>query len=66
MNDDCDDNLLFGMDDIESYKRGEQPDGWFEARKNILVARCHAQNERLRKLLATAPSAVLARFKKPL
>lgn len=66
MNDDYDDDLLFGLDDIERYKRGEQPRGWFEAQKNILVARCHAQNERLKRFLATAPPATVERFNKPL
>lgn len=66
MNDDYDDDLLFGLDDIESYKRGEQPKGWFEARKNILLARCRAQQASLEKFLASAPPAVVARFNQPL
>lgn len=65
MNDDYDD-LLFGFDDIERYKRGEQPEGWFGERIDILLARCRAQQTRLGKLVASAPPAVVAGFNKPL
>jgi len=66
MNDDYDDDLLFGLDDIDLFKRGEQPEGWFEAQKDILVARCRAQNERLKEFLSTADPATVERFNKPL
>lgn len=66
MNDDYDDDLLLGLDDIESYKRGGRPKGWFEARKNILLARCRAQQASLEEFLASAPLAVVARFNRPL
>ena len=42
-----DDEQLFGVNDWELYKRGEQPKGWLEDRKNLLVARCRAQADKL-------------------
>jgi len=48
-----DDDLLFSVDDIAGWKRGERPDGWLEDRKNVLLARCHAQTAWLKKLLAS-------------
>lgn len=60
-----DDDLLFGYDDIERYKRGEQPEEWFGKRIDILLARCRAQQARLGKPVASAPTAVVARLNEP-
>lgn len=61
-----DDDLLFGVDDLERLKRGEQPDGWLEEQKDVLLARCHAQTARLKKLLASADPAMARRLNKRL
>lgn len=64
MNDD--DDLLFGVDDLERFKRGEQPDGWLDAQKAVLIARCQAQSAGLKKLLASADPATTHLLNKPL
>lgn len=64
MNDD--DDLLFGVDDLERFKRGEQPDGWLDAQKAVLIARSKAQSAGLRKLLASADPATASRLNEPL
>lgn len=64
MNDD--DDLLFGVDDLERLKRGEQPDGWLEAQKAVLIERLRAQKAMLEMLLASADPALAARLNKPL
>ena len=61
-----DDEQIFGVNDWERYKRGEQPKGWLEARKNLLVARCRAQSENLGEVLVSADAATVERFKEPL
>ena len=57
-----DNDLLFSIDDIEGWKRGERPDGWLEDRKNVLLARCHAQTARLKKLLASVNPETVRRL----
>ncbi len=61
-----DDDLLFGLDDLERWKRGDHPEDWLEQRKDLLVARCQAQTARLEQLLATANRALVARLNEPL
>lgn len=61
-----DDDLLFGVDDLERWKNGELPDPWFEDQKNVLVARCQVHVEQLKMLLATASPALAARLHKRL
>ena len=61
-----DDDLLFGVDDLERLKRGEQPDGWLDAQKSVLIARCRAQSADLEKLLASDDWDLVARLNKPL
>lgn len=59
-----DDDLLFSIDDIEGWKRGERPDGWLVDRKDVLLARCHAQTARLKGLLASADPETVRRLNK--
>ena len=61
-----DDDLLFGVDDLEGYNRGEQPEGWLSDQHDLLEARCRAQTAKLEKLLASAPPARVARFDEPI
>lgn len=61
-----DDDLLFGMDDLERLKRGEQPVGWLEDRKAVLLARCHAQLAEFQSLLISADPATARRLNKRL
>ena len=61
-----DDHLLFGLDDLERWKRGDHSEDWLEQRKDILVARCQDQSARLKQLLATANRSLVARLNKPL
>lgn len=61
-----DDDLLFGVDDLEGYNRGEQPEGWLSDQHDLLEARCRAQTAKLEKLLASAPPAIVARFDEPI
>lgn len=56
-----DDDFLFGLDDLERLKRGEQPDGWLDAQKVVLIERLRAQSAGLKKLLASADPALAAR-----
>lgn len=53
-----DDDLLFGLEEIEAWKRGERPDSWLQERKDVLVARCRAQSAALSDLLKTANQTV--------
>ena len=64
MNDD--DDLLFSTENIERWKRGEQPRGWLKHQAAILIARCHAQSAELKKLLASADPATASRLNEPL
>lgn len=61
-----DDELLFGLDDLEGWQRGCRPTEWLEERKNVLLARCQAQSAMLEKLLASTDRALVARLNKPL
>lgn len=61
-----DDDLLYGVDDLEDYKRGEQPEGWLADQHKLLEARCRAQTAKLRKLLFLATPALRERLNKPL
>lgn len=61
-----DNNLLFGIDDLERWKRGGRSETWLEQRKDVLLARCQVQSEGLEQLLASANRAVVARLNKPL
>lgn len=60
------DNLLFGIDDLEGWKRGDQPHDWLEQQKAVLLARCIAQSAGLKQLLASANQAVASRLNKSL
>lgn len=64
MNDD--DDLLFPVDDLERWKRGEQPEDWLDQQKDALLARCHAKSAQLRQLLASADPATARRLNKRL
>jgi len=61
-----DDDLLFGFDDLERWKRGDRSEDWLEQRKDVLLARCQAQSAGLKQLLASANRALVARLNKPL
>lgn len=60
------DELLFGVDDLGDWQRGERPKEWLEERKNVLLARCQAQSAMMEKLLASTDRALVARLNKPL
>ncbi len=60
------DDLLFGFDDLERWKRGDHSEDWLEQRKDILLARCQAQSAGLKQLLASADRALVERLNKPL
>lgn len=64
MNDD--DDLLFGVDDLERWKRRELPPEWLKGRKHILLARSRAQSEQFKKMLASADPATASRLNTPL
>lgn len=64
MNDD--DDLLFGVDDLERWKRGEQPEGWLDQQGAALLARCHAQLAEFQSLLISADPATARRLNKRL
>ena len=34
-----DDDMLFGLEDIEAWKRRMRPESWLQERKDVLVAR---------------------------
>lgn len=57
---------LYSSENIERWKRREQPPEWLEQQKNILTARCRAQSEELNKMLASADAATINRFNRPL
>jgi len=57
---------LFSLENIERWKRRELPLEWLEQEKNILLARCRAQSNRLSKMLASADIATNNRFNEPL
>lgn len=61
-----DDDLLFPVDDINRWKRRELPEGWLAHQKDVLLARCHAQTARLKKLLASADPETARRLNKRL
>lgn len=61
-----DDDLLFTVNDLDSYKRGEQPDSWLGDRHEVLATRCRAQKAKLEKLLASASPVLFDRLNKPL
>lgn len=45
-----DDDLLFSVDDLEGYKRGEQPEGWLAGQRDVLLARMRAQTSELKRV----------------
>ena len=52
------DDLLFGVDDLERLKRGEQPENWLTTRRDILLARLRATTAELNRLMsASAPTS---------
>lgn len=61
-----DDDMLFGLEDIEAWKRGERPESWLQERKEVLVARCRAQSAAFSKLLKSANQTVASRLNKEL
>jgi transposase len=61
-----DDDLLFGLDDLEGWQRGGRPERWLEERKDVLLARCQARSAMLEKLLASTDRALVARLNKRL
>ena len=61
-----DDDLLYGVDDLEDYKRGEQPEGWLADQHKLLETRCRAQTAKLKNLFALATPALIERLSKPL
>lgn len=60
------DDLLFGVEDIEALKRGERPESWLQERKDVLVTRCRAQSAALSDLLKTSNQTVASRLNEPL
>lgn len=60
------DDLLFGLDDLVGWQRGERPKEWLEERKNVLLARCQAQAARLNILLSSAHPPSVARLNRPI
>lgn len=61
-----DDDLLFGVDDLERWKRRELPPEWLKERKDILLARCQTQATMLKKLLASADRSMTEHIHRPL
>lgn len=61
-----DDDLLFGVDEIELMKRRMLPEGEIEDRTRGLIARFQAQSQQFNKLLASASPALALRLKKRL
>ncbi len=61
-----DDDLLFPVDELERWKRGDHSEDRLEQRKAILLARCQAQSDGLKQLLASANPALVSRINKPL
>lgn len=57
-----DDDLLLGADDVQLWKTGELPKPWFEDQKKALAARCQAQLEQFKMLLASADPTLAARL----
>lgn len=62
MNDDND--LLFGVDDLDRYVRGEQPDGWLRAQTSLLIARCRALDDQLKALTANSRRPAVKQIEK--
>lgn len=44
-----DDDLLFPMDDLERWKRGELPKDWLKRQRDALLARMRAQTSELQR-----------------
>ncbi|WEK41160.1 MAG: hypothetical protein P0Y50_06020 [Candidatus Brevundimonas colombiensis] len=61
-----DNDLLFGIDDLERWKRGDHSEVWLEQQKAQLLARSQAQSAGLKQLLASANPALVSRLNKPL
>ena len=61
-----DDDMLFGLEDIDSWKRRMRPESWLQERKDVRVARCRAQSAALSDLLKTANQTVTSRLNEPL
>lgn len=57
-----DDGVLFGVDDLELWKKRGLPGGWLEDQKAVLTAHCHAQLAAFQKLLASADPATTRRL----
>lgn len=60
------DDMMFGVEDLEAWKRGERLESWLQERKDVLVARCRAQSAALSDLLKTANQTVISRLNAPL
>ena len=60
------DYMMFGVEDLEAWKRGERLESWLQERKDVLVARCRAQSAALSDLLKTANQTVASRLNEPL
>lgn len=61
-----DDDMLFGLEDIEAWKRRMRPESWLKERKDVLVARYRAQSEVLSDLLKPSNQTSASRLNKPL
>ena len=57
---------LFSLENIERWKRRELPPEWLKMQKEISVARCSAQLDELKKILASADAATANRLNRPL
>lgn len=61
-----DDDLIFGVDDLERWKRRDLPQSWFGDQIAVLIARSRTQSALLQAMLISADPAVDERLNKPL
>lgn len=61
-----DDDLLFGVDDLERWKRRDLPQSWLGDQIAVLIARSRTQSPLLHAMLISADPAVDERLNKPL
>lgn len=57
-----DDDLLFGMDDLERWKKRTLPNDWLEQRMAVLIERQRAQLANLTTLMQSADAATIRRL----
>lgn len=60
------DDLLFGVDDLERWKNGEQPEDWLVKQKDLLLQRSHDQTAQFRELLMSGDPVMARRLRERL